>query len=171
MHHFFSKLLWSRFNRDKSAREVYNYSMLYQQLQAEQITALKSKDPLKLQTIRGIIAQIKNKEIEKKAPLSEDEVLVVIKKTKKELLESIESFTKGGRTDLIEESQKQLDIVNTYLPPEMTDEELEKAVSTLIEKNKDAIVKNPKAIIGICMKELKSKADSSRIMAVLQKVQ
>lgn len=47
-------------------REVYNYSMLYEQLQAEQITALKSKDTLKLQTIRGIIALVKNKEIEKK---------------------------------------------------------------------------------------------------------
>lgn len=145
--------------------------MLYQQLQAEQITALKSKDTLKLQTIRGIIALIKNKEIEKKAELSDEEVLAVIKKTKKELVESIDSFTKGGRKDLIEESQKQLDIVNTYLPPELTDKELESEVKALIEGNKEAIAKNPKAIIGICMKELKSKAESSRILAVLQKLQ
>ncbi len=145
--------------------------MIYQQLQAEQIIALKSKDTLKLQTIRGIIAQIKNKEIEKKAPLSDEEVLGVIKKTKKELLESIESFTKGGRTDLREESQNQLKIVNGYLPPEMSDEELKTAIATLIESNKEAIAKNPKAIIGICMKELKNKADSSRIMAELQKMQ
>ena len=138
-------------------------------MQAEQITALKSKDTVKLQTIRGIIAQIKNKEIEKKAPLSEDEVLSVIKKAKKELLESIESFTKGGRADLIDESQKQLAIVNAYLPPELTDEELQKAISTLIENNKEAIAKNPKAIIGICMKELRNKAESSRILMALQK--
>lgn len=145
--------------------------MIYQQLQAEQITALKSKDTLKLQTIRGIIAQIKNKEIEKKAPLSDEEVLGVIKKTKKELLESIESFTKGGRADLTEESQNQLKIVNGYLPPEMSDEELKTAIAALIESNKEAIAKNPKAIIGICMKELRNKADSSRIMAELQKMQ
>ena len=152
-------------------REVYNYSMLYEQLQVEQITALKSKDTLKLQTIRGIIAQIKNKEIEKKAPLNEDEILGVIKKTKKELLESIESFTKGGRADLTEESQKQLSIVNGYLPPELTDEELQKEIAALIAKNTEAIAKNPKAIIGICMKELKNKAESSRILAALQKAQ
>ena len=144
--------------------------MLYEQLQAEQIKALKSKDAIKLQTIRGIIAQIKNKEIEKRTPLNEDEVLSVVKKTKKELLESIESFTKGGRADLTEESQKQLAIVNAYLPPELSDEELQKAVAVLIENNKEAIAKNPKAIIGICMKELKSKAESSRILAALQKV-
>jgi uncharacterized protein YqeY len=144
--------------------------MLYQQLQSEQIIALKARDTLKLQTIRGIIAQIKNKEIEKKEPLTDDEVLGVLKKTKKELLESIDSFTKGGRNDLIEESKKQLDIVNVYLPAELTDVELEKAVRDLIASNQEAIAKNPKAIIGICMKELKSKADSARIMSVLQKV-
>ena len=145
--------------------------MIYQQLQSEQITALKSKDSLKLQTLRGIIAQIKNKEIEKKEALSDEEVLTVIKKTKKELLESIESFTKGGRADLTEESENQLKIVNTYLPAELTDEELKKAVQDLYAANTEAIAKNPKAIIGICMKELKSKADSARIMAELQKIQ
>jgi uncharacterized protein YqeY len=145
--------------------------MLYQQLQAEQISALKSKDTLKLQTIRGIIAQIKNKEIEKKSELTDDEVLMVLKKVKKELLESIDSFTKGGRTDLIDESKKQLDIVSSYLPPELSDAELEKAVQDLIAANQEAIAKNPKAIIGICMKELKSKAESGRILAALQKVQ
>jgi hypothetical protein len=96
-------------------------------------------------------------------------VLDVLKKAKKELLESIESFTKGGRADLIDESKKQLEIVAAYLPAELTDEELEKAVTALIAANQDAIAKNPKAIIGICMKELKSKADSSRIMSALQK--
>lgn len=145
--------------------------MLYEQLQAEQIIALKSKDTLKLQTIRGIIALIKNKEIEKKAPLNDEEVLGVLKKTKKELLESIDSFTKGGRADLTDESKKQLAIVNVYLPPELSDEELEKSISALIAANQEAIAKNPKAIIGICMKELKNKAESSRIMSALQKLQ
>ncbi|PIQ71917.1 glutamyl-tRNA amidotransferase [Candidatus Roizmanbacteria bacterium CG11_big_fil_rev_8_21_14_0_20_37_16] len=149
----------------------YNYSMLYEQLQAEQITALKTKDTLKLLTLRGIIAQIKNKEIDKGSALTEDEVMAVMRKTKKELLESIESFTKGGRTDLTEESQKQLVIVSSYLPPELTEEELEKEVHALIDANTEAIAKNPKAIIGICMKELKDKAESSRILVALQKVQ
>jgi len=144
--------------------------MLYEQLQAEQITALKTKDTLKLLTLRGIIAQIKNKEIDKGSALTEDEVMAVMRKTKKELLESIESFTKGG-TDLTEESQKQLVIVSSYLPPELTEEELEKEVHALIDANTEAIAKNPKAIIGICMKELKDKAESSRILVALQKVQ
>jgi hypothetical protein len=57
------------------------------------------------------------------------------------------------------------------LPPELSDVELEKEVRILVDANKEAIAKNPKAIIGICMRELKNKAESSRILATLQKVQ
>jgi len=144
--------------------------MLYQQLQAEQITALKTKDALKLQTIREILSKVKNKEIDKGEALTDEEVLGVIKKLKKEIIESIESFQKGGRSDLIEESKKQLSIVEAYLPAELTDEEIKKEISILIEKNKDVIAKNQKAGIGICMKELRNKADSSRIMAILKQL-
>jgi len=145
--------------------------MILQQLQAEQITALKSKETLKLQTIRGIIAQIKNKEIDKHAPLSEEECLEVIKKIKKELVESIDSFTKGGRTDLLDETQKQLTIVSAYLPAEISDEEIESSIKTILEKNTALIAQNPKTAIGLCMKELRGKADSSRILSALRKIQ
>ena len=144
--------------------------MLYEQLQAEQIIALKAKETLKLQTIREIISKVKNKEIDKGGPLDDAEVLEVIKKIKKELVESVESFQKGGRNDLIEEANKQLVIVNSYLPAELTDEVLKSEITALLEKNKDLIAKNQKASIGICMKELRNKADSARIMAVLKQL-
>ncbi len=144
--------------------------MLYEQLQAEQITALKAKETLKLQTIREIISKVKNKEIDKGGPLVDVEVLEVVKKIKKEIVESIESFQKGGRNDLIEEASKQLAIVNLYLPAELTDEVLKSEIAALLEKNKDLIAKNQKASIGICMKELRNKADSARIMAILKQL-
>lgn len=144
--------------------------MLYEQLQAEQITALKSKDTLKLQTIREILSKVKNKEIDKGASLNDAEVLEVIKKLKKELIESVESFQKGGRSDLIDEANKQLVIVNSYLPAELTDEVLRSEIATLLETNKDLIAKNPKVSMGICMKELRNKADSARILAVLKEL-
>lgn len=145
--------------------------MILQQLQAEQITALKSKDALKLQVIRGIISQIKNKEIEKHAPLSEDECLDVIKKIKKEFVESVDSFTKGGRTDLLDEAKKQLAIVSTYLPAEISDEELFSSIKKIINTNASLISQNPKTAIGLCMKELRGKADSSRILSAINTIQ
>ena len=143
--------------------------MLKQKLQADQLTAMKAGARMQLDTIRYIVAQIKNKEIALQRELTDEETLSVLQKVKKELNESIDSFQKGNRADLVAEYKKQLDIVAQYLPKELSDSELETAVADLIEKNRPAYEKNPKSIIGICMKELRGKADSSRIMATIQK--
>ncbi len=144
--------------------------MLRQKLQDDQIQALKSGDKNKLSVIRYILAQVKNKEIDKRADLTNDDILFVIKKIAKELKESIDAFEKGNRKDLVDEYEKQLDIVTPYLPKELSDEELMKAVEELIKNNKEVYEKNTKAIIGICMKELRSKADSSRIIHTLNQI-
>lgn len=141
--------------------------MLTQKLQDDQVQALKSGEKEKLSVLRYILAQIQNKQIEKRADLTDDDVIAVLKKIAKELKESVDAFQKGGRNDLVTEYQKQLDILAPYLPKEMSDEELKKVIDELIEKNKEIFEKNPKAIIGICMKVLRSKADSSRILAIL----
>ena len=142
--------------------------MIKQKLQVEQLVALKTGNQEKLTTLRYILAQIQNKEIEKKADLTDEEIIAVLKKIAKELKESIAAFEKGGRKDLVEQYAKQLDIVSPYLPKEISDEELTNAVKELIEKNKELSEKNSKAIIGVCMKELRSKADPSRILQVLK---
>jgi uncharacterized protein YqeY len=144
--------------------------VLKEKLQSDQIQALKSGDKDKLSALRYILAQIKNKEIEKRADITDDDVVIVLKKIAKELRESIEAFEKGGRKDLVNEYKKQLEIVLPYLPKEMSDEELEKAINEVIEKNKELHEKNQKAIIGICMKELRLKADSSRIIAIINRI-
>jgi hypothetical protein len=141
--------------------------MLKQKLQEDQIIALKSGDHDKLNIIRFIISQIKNKEIEKRSELSDDEVILVLKKIAKELNESISAFEKGNRQDLVEENKKQLTIISQYLPQEISDEELKNEIKRIIQENQDLYQKNPKAIIGICIKQLKSKADSSRIIKIL----
>lgn len=143
--------------------------MLKQKLQADQLAAMKARNQVQLDTVRYIVSQIKNKEIALQHELNDEEVLSVLQKVKKELNESIESFQKGNRADLVAEYKKQLEVVAQYLPQELSDEELEAAVTLLVENNKEAFDKNPKSIIGICMKELRGKADSGRIMGVIQK--
>ena len=142
--------------------------MLRQKLQDDQIVALKSGDKTRLEILRFILAQIKNKEIDKKSELNNEETLVVLKKVAKELKESIEAFEKGGRKDLSDGSKKQLEIISVYLPAEISDKELKGEVEKVIKENQAVFDNNKKAIIGICMKQLKSKADSDRIMKTLQ---
>lgn len=145
--------------------------MLRDRLQTDQIAALKSGQKSRLEVLRFILAQIKNKEIEKKENLSDEETIVVLQKFAKELKESIEQFEKGNRTDLVAQNQSQLEIIAEYLPQELGEAELEAKVAQLIADNKAAIEANPKAIIGICMKSLRTQADSGRIMAALNKLQ
>ena len=147
---------------------MYNYLMLRQKLQDDQIIALKSGDKTKLEILRFILSQIKNKEIDKKSELTDEETFVVFKKVTKELKESIEAFEKGGRKDLSEDSKKQLEIVSVYLPAEISDEELYEEIEKVIKENQVVFDKNKKSIIGICMKQLKSKADPGRIMKTLR---
>lgn len=142
--------------------------MLRQKLQDDQLIALKSGDKLRLSMLRFVIAQVKNREIEKKSELSDEETIAVFKKFSKELKESIDAFTKGNRPELAEESKKQLEIVTAYLPKEISDEELAAEMDKILEENKSMIDDNPKAVIGVVMGRLKTKADPSRIMPMLR---
>ncbi len=142
--------------------------MLRQKLQDDQIKALKSGDKVSLTVIRFVISQVKNREIEKKSELNDEEILVVLKKFAKELKESIDAFTKGNRQELVEENKKQLEVVSLYLPKEISDEELASEMDKILEENKSLVDTNPKAVIGVVMGKLKSKADPGRIMPLLR---
>jgi len=146
--------------------------MLRKKIQDDQLAALKAGNKDRLNILRFILAQVQNKEIEKNPPaggqLTDEETISVLKKIAKELKESIDAFEKGGRDDLVADSKKQLEVVSSYLPPEISDEKLKKEIEKIIAENKQVSEANPKAIIGICMKALKSKADPSRIMKALQ---
>ncbi|MFA6533027.1 MAG: GatB/YqeY domain-containing protein [Patescibacteria group bacterium] len=144
--------------------------MLRQKLQDDQLTALKAGEKTKLGVLRFILAQIKNKEIDKKSFLTDEETLLVLRKVIKELKESVEAFEKGGRIELADDNKKQLEIASVYLPAEISDEQLKTEIEKTIKENQAIFDNNQKAIIGICMKQLKSKADPGRIMKTLQSI-
>lgn len=145
--------------------------MLREQLQKDQLVALKSGEKDKLSALRYIVSQIKYREIEKKSELTDEEIVQLVRKQIKELGEANENAKKMNRPDLIEENDKQIAIYKAYLPAEISDEELESEINTIAEVNAAAIAANPKAIIGMAMGQLKSKADPTRIQAVLRKLQ
>jgi uncharacterized protein YqeY len=94
----------------------------------------------------------------------------LIRKQIKELNESIEAFMKGGRTELAQSSKDQLAVYMTYLPPEISDEELQNEIKNIVEQNQDLFQKNRNAVTGIAMKQLRSKAAPERIMKALQSI-
>ena len=145
--------------------------MLKQKLQADQIVALKTGEKKRLEVLRYILAQIINKEIDKREDLTDEEAIAVLRKLQKELAESIDAFAKGGRKDLVQEHQYQADVVKTYLPAEISDQELTLEIVKIIKNNQTLYNENPKKIIGVCMGQLKEKAAPQRILQTLKAIE
>ena len=145
--------------------------MIKQKLQADQIMAMKAKDVEKLQTLRYILAQIQNIEIDKHEELSEEETIQVLRKEIKKLGDSIVSFEKANRIDLATEYKTQKDILKLYLPTEISDEDLTNEIKKIISANAELFTKTPNALIGLCVKELKLKANPSRISQAVRDLQ
>jgi ribosomal protein S16 len=106
--------------------------------------------------------------IEKQTELSDEEVVNILRKQVKELTESIETFKKAGREELVKQNEEQRAIMAAYLPQEISDDELKKELQNLIEQNKALYEQNPKAMMGIAVKNLKKKASPQRIVQLLQ---
>jgi uncharacterized protein len=94
--------------------------------------ALKQKDTVRLSILRMLLAAIKNKEVEKIRALTEDEFYALVKTSVKQHLESIESFKKGNRQDLVDKEEKELEILKEFLPVALTDEDLSKEIEGAI---------------------------------------
>ena len=94
--------------------------------------AMKSGDKIRLETIRGLRSQLKNREIEKGEDLSQDDEIQVLMTASKRRKESIEQFKSGQRFDRAEEEQQELDIIQEYLPQQMTEQEITSLVHTVI---------------------------------------
>lgn len=141
--------------------------MIKDKIKNDQLLALKNKDQARVNILRYILSKIQTQEIDGQKELTEEEGTGVLRKVAKELKESLEAAQKAGRQELAQQAQSEIDIVLAYLPKELSDEELKKEVERLISQNQELYDKNPKSLMGICIKALKSKADSSRIIAFL----
>ncbi len=95
--------------------------MLEEQISSDYRQAMREKNAIKVSTLSFLRSQLKYVMIDKKMDkLTDEEVIVVIKKQVKQRLDSIEQYQKGGRKDLVEKEQAELNILKSYLPTEMS---------------------------------------------------
>ena len=105
---------------------------LIDQIQKELIEAMKSKDELRLSVLRMVKTALKNKEIEKIRPLEDAESMQILQTLIKQRKESAEMFAKGGRKDLEEKENREITIIEAWLPSAPTAEEMESAITAAI---------------------------------------
>jgi len=139
---------------------------LQEQLMEEMKTAMKAKDVERLSVIRLIRSEVKNFEIDH--GLADDATVEkLIKKMLNQQLDALEDFKKAAREDLINETEDKIKILKSYLPEQLSDQDLEKFVQEFVDKSN---LKDFGPLMGKITKELAAKADGSRIAAILKKV-
>ncbi len=152
--------------------------MLHQTIKNQIKDALRSKDTIRLETLRGLNALCLNEMLTGNLPagsdhLPDDKVLALIKRSVKQRKDSIEQFTRGGREDLAKKEKEELAILESYLPQMMTREEIRIIARTRIDKMKSEGTFDAKAggkMTGMIMRELSGKADGADVKAVVEEL-
>jgi len=101
---------------------------ILERVTADTVSAMKAKDQPRVETLRLLKSALKKKEIDKRSPLDEAEALKVVESLAKQRQDSIEQFSKAGRTELVEKEEKELAILKAFLPASATDEEIKTEV-------------------------------------------
>ena len=145
---------------------------LKEQIAEDIKSAMKAKDKIRLETVRSIKKVIIEKEVElrgkgKDALTPEDEIQLLVQQAKQRK-DSIEQFLKAGREDLAEREQAELKVIETYLPEQMSDEEVEKIIVEVITKVGATTAKDFGKVMGLAMKQLKGKADGKKIQEIVK---
>lgn len=141
---------------------------MYNKIKEDIVKALKEKDTLKLQTLRGIKGEVDLEHINKKVEINDDLVITVLSRGIKTRRESITEFEKGNREDLITKTNDEINLLQTYLPAQLTDEEINKVLDDAFNKVNPTSAKE----MGLIMKEvtplLKGKADMGKVSALIK---
>ena len=139
---------------------------LFNQINEDIKTSMKNKDAFKLSVIRMVKGAMQLEVINKKRDLNDDEVIAIIAKQIKMRKDSIEEFKKASRGDLVEKTQKEVDILVTYMPEQLNEEEIIRVIDEVFEIVKPSSVKD----LGMIMKEISPKVKGKADMGLVNKL-
>ena len=141
---------------------------MFEKVTRDLTEAMKNKDAFRLSVLRMLKSALKNEEINKKSPLTDDEVLAIIKKQVKTRKDSMNEYASYNRMDLADSLQKEIDILNEYLPEELSDEELEKIVKETITKVKAESIKQMGMVIKTISSEYGARCDMAKVSKLVK---
>ena len=142
---------------------------LSEQIMSDMKEAMKARDKVRLNTVRMIKSALMNEKIKAGHDLTSEEELTVLSREKKQREESIDEFTKADRKDLADETKQELAIVESYLPKQMTEEELNQAVSSAIAEVNAQGKSDFGKVMKVLMPKIKGKADGKAASNAVRK--
>lgn len=145
---------------------------LNERLTEDMKTAMKAgpASKVRLDTIRFLRSALKNVEIDKKAPLTDEDVLGVITKQVKQLKDSIDEFQKAGRSDLVEKAQAEVAVLSDYLPQQMSEAEVRDLARQIITEVGAQGPKDMGKVMGPLVARTKGRADGKLVNQVVKEL-
>jgi hypothetical protein len=141
---------------------------LREQLTQDMKEAMKSGEKSRLTTIRGILAAIKQVEIDTRETPSEAQVLAVLNRLVKQRKDSISQFTEAGRLDLAENEQFELTVLQTYLPQALSDVEVDNLIEQAVMQTNANSPADMGKVMGILKKLIAGRADMTQVSACVK---
>ena len=138
-------------------------------------SALKSKNKTLVSTLRLVLSAIKDKDIanrsgEKKEVIKDDEILKVLRKMKKQRQDSVEMYKKGERLDLLKTEIDEIQIIDSFLPSQLSEEETEKICKDLIVSLEATSIKDMGKIMGALKNKYSESIDFSKVNIIIKKL-
>jgi len=132
---------------------------LTERVQQDMVAAMRAREELRLSTLRMMKSALKNKEIDKRAPLDEKEELQVLSTMIKQRKDSIEAFEKGNRPELAKQEAEEIAIIEAYMPKSLGEEDIAAAVKATIAEMGSPTMKD----MGTVMKTVMAKFGGARV--------
>jgi hypothetical protein len=146
---------------------------LLERLEDDLKQAMRAKDKVRLRTLRSLRAALKNKEIDQRkdgaqVALSEQDQLAVLRKQVNQRKDSIEQYEGAGRDDLVEKEKEELDVLNEYMPDQVSDDELEEKLQAIIDEVGAESMADMGPVMGRAMDELRGRVDGGRVQETVK---
>ncbi len=145
-----------------------------EKIQKDLQDAMRAKDELRLSVLRMVNAAIQNKTIEQRAKnggeLTDEEVVGVIRSEVKKRKDAITEFRKGNREELAQKEEKEAEILQAYLPAELSDENVEKVVGEVVAGVGEVTQKDFGRVMGEVMKRIGGQASGDRVSSAVKKL-
>lgn len=130
--------------------------------------AMRAKDAERLGTIRMITAAIKQREVDERISLDDSQVLAVLEKMIKMRKESVAQFLSGGREDLVAKENKEIELLQTYMPAQLSDAELDALIAEAIARSGATSIKEMGKAMALAKQSAQGRADMAQVSARLK---
>lgn len=141
-----------------------------QKVESDFKDALRSGDELKKRTLRLLLTSLKLAEIDKGEPLQEQEVLAAIRKEIKSRQESIADAERAGRSDIADEAQLEIELLETYLPQPLTAEEVETLATEAVTEVGASSPQDMGKVMKVLMPRIQGRADGSQVSQIVHEI-